>query len=86
MEPERSRVAGHQVVLEGAVDVDGVGWQRRPQSGKVLGHKLPAVDQLRAIHLDLGKEQKRPSVTKKKVGPVMTLQENRASPSWLCRI
>lgn len=29
MEPECSCVAGHQVVLEGTVDVDGVGWQRR---------------------------------------------------------
>lgn len=39
-------------MLEGTVDIYRIGQQRRLQSGKVMCHKLPAVDQLRAIHLE----------------------------------
>lgn len=47
----RSSVTGHQGVLEGTVDIYRIGRQRRLQSGKVMCHELPAVDQLRAVHL-----------------------------------
>lgn len=55
---ERSSVTGHQGLLEGTVDIYRVGQQRRLQSGKVMCHQLPAVDQLRAVHL--GRQAKVP--------------------------
>jgi len=45
-------------MLEGTVDIYRIGQQRRLQSGKVMCHELPAVDQLCAIHLERGDKQK----------------------------
>lgn len=45
-------------MLEGTVDIYRIGRQRRLQSGKVMCHKLPAVDQLRAIHLEWEDKQR----------------------------
>lgn len=55
---ERSSVTGHQGLLEGTVDIYRVGQQRRLHSGKVMCHELPAVDQLRAVHLEWEDKQR----------------------------